>query len=179
MKPLKDRFVKSRWFLHLSSHVVFGLLGIISLKNFWISISIVFLTLIYSILYYGAYLLERIAITKNHSKDLFWLLGKFLSVIFNISISFSICYFILISIFPDSISNPEVLGKTMFEKGFNIFHFSLGNFLGMNSDIIIRGIPVKFLQIVQFFVSFSLLVFLFSNYHEIKENYSKYYTDEE
>jgi hypothetical protein len=170
---------KRRWFVHLMSHLLFGFLGILFSQGKWEAFLIVCIILAYSIVYYGGYLLERIAISHNYSKNFFWILTKFLSVILNISISFTICYLIIINAFPNSISNPEVLGKTEIEKVFNVFHFSIGNFLGISSDISISGIPIKFLQIVQYFVSFSFLIFLFSNYQDIKESYSRYYTDEE
>lgn len=154
-------------------------MAVFSTHDKWTACFGVFIILAYSIIYYGGYLLERLAISHNYSKNLLWILTKFLSVILNISISFTICYLIIINAFPKSISNPEVLGKTVFEKVFNVFHFSLGNFLGISSDITISGIPIKLLQIVQYFVSFSLLIFLFSNFQDIKESYSKYYTEED
>lgn len=170
---------KNRWLSHLVSHLTFAFLAIIFSHNEWTASFGVLIILSFAIFYFGAYLLERLAIAKNHSKTLLWLLGKFLSVILNISISFTICYLLILKVYPESISNPEVLGHSFIEKVFNIFHFSLGNFLGMDSDIIIQGIPIKLIQIVQFFVTFSLLIFLFSNYHDIKEIYSKYYTEED
>lgn len=170
---------KSRWITHLTSHIAFVFFAFLFSHDKWSSCFVILIILAYSILYYGSYLLERLAISHNYSKNLLWILMKFLTVIFNLSVSFTICYLIIINAFPKSISNPNVLGVTDLEKIFNVFHFSLGNFLGINSEISISGIPIKFLQIVQYFVSFSFLIFLFSNYQDIKESYSRYYTDEE
>lgn len=168
---------KSRWLPHLGSHLLFGFLAILFSNDKWAACFGVLIILAFNIFYFGAFLLERLAISHNYSKNLLWILAKFLSVILNISISFTICYLIIINAFPKSIFNPDVLGKTDLEKIFNVFHFSLGNFLGISSDITIQGIPIKLLQIVQYFVSFSLLIFLFSNFQEIKESYSRYYKE--
>jgi hypothetical protein len=126
--------IKSRWLAHLMSHLFFGFLAILFSHDIWTACFGVFMILAYSIIYYGGYLLERLAISHNYSKNPLWILAKFLSVILNISISFTICYLIIINAFPKSIENPDVLGKTIFEKVFNVFHFSLGNFLGISSD---------------------------------------------
>lgn len=81
--------------------------------------------------------------------------------------------------YPDSMENSAVLGTGFFEEFLTFFHFSLGNFLGMDSQIIVTGVAFKIIQIIQSLLAFCLLIFLFSNYNDIKEGYSRYYKGEE
>lgn len=162
---------------HILFHILFFFLAFISQKNKVEAVFIIISFLSLCLIYFGSYLLERIAILNNHSKNLFWLLIKYLTVLVNVSITFSISYWLIFKLYPNSILNPEVLGTQFYEKGFIFFHFSIGNFLGMDSDLDISGIPIKLIQLIQYLVSFSLLIFLFSNYTEIKNSYSQHYKE--
>jgi hypothetical protein len=162
---------------HTLFHSLYLFLAIISPKNKFATFFLIIIFLSLCLFYFGLYLLERIAILQNHSKNLLWLLIKYLTVLINVSITFSISYWLIFKLYPNSISNPEVLGNQFYEKGFIFFHFSIGNFLGMDSDLEISGIPFKLIQLIQYLVSFSLLIFLFSNYTEIKNSYSQHYKE--
>jgi len=185
-KPKKDDKRKRRG--RILNHLVYHILGLAAITIFGklnagkpnlYSVFIAAFLLIYSLFYFGAYLLERIAIQHNYKRSLFWMLGKFLSVIVNLTLTFTYCYILMYYTFPDSMADTSVLGTGIFEKFLTFFHFSLGNFLGMDSQIVVTGAAFKIIQIIQALTTFCLLVFLFSNYADIKEGYSKYYKEDE
>lgn len=175
---------RSRIFSHLLYHIM-GLGAVTIFGKFsigqssWYTIPIAIFLLVYYIIYFGAYLLERIAIQHNYQRSLFWLLGKFLSVIVNLALTFTYCYILMYYTYPDSMKDTSILGTGVFEKFLTFFHFSLGNFLGMDSQIIVTGAAFKIIQIIQSLTTFCLLIFLFSNYTDIKKGYSEYYEQEE
>jgi hypothetical protein len=176
----KNKISPPRYISHLLFHFIFIFALYLSRGNSLQSYFAIAFTLLFSSVYYGSYLLERIAISHNFSKNLFWVLSKFLSVIINFSVSFSTCYLSIYYLHPSSITNNSILfDKSLLETFFHFFHFSLGNFLGMDSDLSITGIPMKIIQIFQYFVSFSLIIFIFSNYSGVKESYSQYYKNKE
>lgn len=174
-----EKILYKRLSTHILFHILYFFLAFIFQKNKVGAVFIIISFLSLCLIYFGSYLLERIAILHNYSKNLFWILYKFLIVIINISFTFSISYWLIFKIYPNSISNPEILGGKWYEKGFNFFHFSIGNFLSMDSDIVIAGIPIKLIQLIQYLVSFCLLIFLISNFTDIKNSYSEYYKEKD
>jgi hypothetical protein len=117
--------------------------------------------------------LKETLIEYNHkSLSIFWLIGRLLSLIIGLSFMFTFLYWVVILNYPNSIGNPEILGKGYWQNGFNSFYFSLGNYLGVDSEIIPKGILFKSLRLIQSLTNLLLFVFVIGNFDQIKNAFN-------
>lgn len=143
-----------------------------SFKNYVnLSFALFGITFYYSI-YFGTYLLERIAIKENHKKSHFYLISKLISVLLNLSFGFCLAYYLIYLNNNDSIilDDKISIGNTFFEKISNFYYFSLGNFLGFDKQIIPNSILFKLFVVFQYLYIFIFFIYLFSNFEEIKKS---------
>lgn len=189
--------VKSRYVRHLIVNVLlllamFKYVNFIYLKKMYISLKgikvyeidymsliVIFFILAFQLVYFFAYLLERITLYDGEKRSIFWLLGKYVSVLLNIAYTYTFVYWVIYLSIPNSIESENVLGTAFFEQFFNFFYFSIGNFLGMEGQIVPTGILFKMTHIIQSITVFLIIVFVLSNFNDIKKSYSKIYNGKE
>ena len=147
------------------------------IKSNDLSIFAAFLLIAFYTLYFGTYLLERMAITENHKRSHFYLIRKILSVLLNISYCYGIVYFIIYTHDTNAVTDNSSIGNTFIEKLGSFFYYSFGNFLGYDSTFLPKSLLFKLVQVLQSLTGFIVLVYLFTNFDTIKKEYSGYYKE--
>lgn len=133
----------------------------------------IFFCLFIQLLYFYTYLFEKIRDMNEKNKSEIWFLFRYSFVLLYITLVFAISYFFVFEYDPNSISKTDILEGNTFQRLFEFFYYSLGNFLGYGSSFDASSLSFKILRILQALVGFTLLVVILSNITNIRMSFNK------
>lgn len=125
--------------------------------------------LLISLVYYIKYQTEKISELIDNKKGNYNLIFKTLSIVFSISIMFG-CYYLCLNEL-DTNSFKNVVGENMFFQFIDYTFFSFGIFIMNNtSEINANSFYSKLFVATEMLSSFLILVLIFANYNDLKNN---------